>query len=894
MTPRDWESLKPLFERALGLPLAERSQFIKKVRAEDAELGQHLAELIDGHQSGTLDKPLVDLHQVISRGVSEPHTSLGDATGTLTGFPLNQLIAARFRLLRRVGAGGMGEVFEAEDLQLKDRVALKMIRPEIASNPQAAARFKREILLGKRISHPNVCRIHDLGSAPSNDGSEMLFLTMQFLSGETLAARLARGRMNAAEALPLIENMADGLVAAHQAGVIHRDFKSGNVMLVDSSNQTRAVITDFGLARAVLETQERSAITLAGSVPGTVDYMSPEQIRGEAVTPESDIYSFGVVMFEMLTGTRPFTGDSDIAVALKHLNEPPPLPTTVAPDLDSKWDGVILRCLEKEAARRFDSLAAVMSALRSPAPPDAPPFPASTQPVRPVTPHRLKLARAFASALLFLILSAGIAVSWQPLRHWFATMLHSTAPDRSVAVLPFQRLGPTPEYFSDGFTEELMHALAQLRGLRVLGPESSFQFKGSQLSPVSIGQELGVRYLLTGSVRRVDNQIRVIVRLIDTAGGGQVWSRDITRNEQDVLLIRDDIAGMLAHRLNVSPAQDQTPAHTIDAAGLSARDLYWTGRLYFRKRTTEDVRASLDYFRDAVLRDPSFALGYCGVADALFVLAERAMLPPVEALAEAKQAARKAVQLDKNLPDAWTSLAQVTSIYDRDMEQAERLFHHALALDPKSTAAWQWYSYQLVKQRRFSESVRAAEAAVAADPLSQAANINLAVVYLYARIDDRAVQQCRKLSQMDPSLFFEHPMVAIVFARKGLASEALREMESVPDSRKDHPVTLRVWVEIYALAGKRAEATQALEKLVTRYRQGGVPPSYVAAGYAAVADKDRAFEWLGRALSAYDAFASVANAYPAFDPIRSDPRFSALMSRLGIRAAALPDSSRPR
>jgi serine/threonine-protein kinase len=392
-----------------------------------------------------------------------------------------------------------------------------------------------------------------------------------------------------------------------------------------------------------------------------------------------------------------------------------------------------------------------------------------------------------------------------------------------------------------------------------------------------------VRYLLTGSVRRFEQQIRVITRLIDTADGSQIWSRDMTRNEHDVFLIRDDIARMVSHGLGLQNAAMQFPAQTIDTAGLSARDLYWTGRLYFRQRTDKGVRASLDYFRQAIAGDPSFALGYCGLADALFVVAERALLPPDGAMAEASNAAHKAVQLDGRLPEAWVSLAQVTSIYYHNLEEAERLFRHALEMDPKSSAAWQWYSYQLVKQRRFPESIHAAEAAVAADPLSLPANINLAVVLLYSGVDDRALQQCRKLSQMDPQLSMEHTMVAIVFARKGLGSEALHEMESVPEPYKNHRITLRVWVEVYAMVGMREQAGQALERLIAQYRLGGIPVSYVAAGYAAVGDKDRAIEWLGRALAARDAFASVANAYPAFDSIRLDPRYAPLMAQLGIK-----------
>jgi serine/threonine-protein kinase len=867
MTPDEWQRLKPLFEHALELPPEQRSAFVDKIRTEDDNLASRLLALIRSHEQETasIERPLFRFDDPDEQPL----------------FSNGELILDRFRIVRFIARGGMGEVYEAFDTELREPVALKTIRASIGSDPRATERFRQEVRRARAITSRHVCRVHDLFThRDSSDAPPVSFLSMRLLHGETLHSRIRRdGKLCPDEALPLLRQIAEGVDAAHRERIVHGDLKSGNIMLIPAEGgPPSACITDFGLARRIARDGDDETQTEALPAGGTPAWMAPEQMEGRPTGPESDIYAFGLIAYEMVTGRLPFDGQTPADVARRRLTDPPHPARQFTPELTARWEQALTRCLDRDPEKRFATGAAFLAALESGS---------------PFTARLRQPAIAFA-ALLCLILGTGVAVAWQPIHHWFATVLRSTAPDRSVAVLPFQRLGPTPEYFSDGFTEELMHALGQVRDLRVLGPESSFRLKGSQLSPREIGHKLGVRYLLIGSVRRVDNQIRVIARLIDADGGGQVWSRDVTRNERDVLLIRDDIARMLSSELNVSLAGPQTPAQTIDAAGLSARDLYWTGRLYFRQRTDEGVRASLDYFRNAVVRDPSFALAYCGLADALFVMAEGAMLPQEEALAQARQAAHTAVQLDQRLPEAWTSLAQVTSIYDRNLDEAERFFRRALALDPKSAGAWQWYSYQLVKQRRFSESVQAAEAAVAADPLSLAANINLAVVYLYSGSDDRAVQQCRKLSQMDPQLFFEHPMTAIVFARKGLVGEALHEMESIPASRKDHAITMRVWVEVYALAGMREQANQALERLLTRYSQGGgVPPSYVAAGYAAVGDKDRAIEWLARALAVHDAFASVANAYPAFDSIRSDPRYAPLMIRLGIKAQIPSDSSRP-
>ena len=447
MTPEDWARLKPVFGQAFSLPPEERAMFVEKVRLEDEELGRNLANLLGAKNPAALDEPLIDFHDVLSSGPIKNSPLSTDETATLSGLHDSEIIAGRFRVLRHVGKGGMGDVFEAEDLQLRNRVALKMVRPEIASKPEVAARFKREILLGKRVSHPNVCRIHDLGSAKSDDGAETLFLTMEFLSGGTLASRIKRGPMSTADALPLIGNMADGLAAAHHAGIVHRDFKSGNVMLADSSERTRAVITDFGLAQALREGEESTALTKSGAVAGTVGYMAPEQIRGERVTQAADIYSFGVVIYEMVTGRLPFTGHSNVGVALQHLNEAPPSPRKFAPDLDANWETAILCCLKKAPEERFRSAADVKAALVSGS--------STSWPSPPSRRRRLVLV-----SLLFLIaVLLGFAV-------WVYRGKNSdlTTPQQRVAVLEFENVGGDPgnRAFCEGLMESLSSQLTEL------------------------------------------------------------------------------------------------------------------------------------------------------------------------------------------------------------------------------------------------------------------------------------------------------------------------------------------------------------------------------------------------------------------------------------------------
>jgi serine/threonine-protein kinase len=862
MTPERWRQLKDLYAEASELDGPEREKLLAS--ASDPELANLLRRLLEaGRSEGFLDHPLPLLDDTCPPPPAAHAFSPGDC------------LCDRFQVVRFIARGGMGEVYEAYDTELREPVALKTVRLSTGHDVRFTELFRREVRRARAITSQHVCRVHDLFTHRAVSEPPVLFLSMRLLDGETLAARIQReSKLRLGDALPLLRQIAEGLDAAHRERIVHGDLKSANVMLTrDGDGSLSACITDFGLARRIPRAEDDTeSVSDALARGGTPAWMAPEQVEGQPPGLEADIYALGLVAYEMVTGRLPFDGKTPEAIARRRLTEPPLPARRFTPELPAAWDSTLLRCLDRDPAKRFSSAVSFVAALES--------GPAAMPRLRPRWP----------AVLTAVVMAVAAAVEWQPIQHWIAPS-HHDALDRSVAVLPFQRIGPTPEYFSDGFTEELMHALGQLRGLRVLGPESSFQFKSSNQSPHDIGRKLGVRYLLTGSVRRLDREIRVIARLIDTVDGAQIWSRDVTRNERDVLLIRDDITRMLSGELKIDLVGTQLAAQSIDATSLSAHDLYWTGRLYFRQRTDEAVRASLGYFRQAVARDPSFALGYCGLADALFVAAERALLPPDQAMIEARQAAHQAIQLDGRLPEAWVSLAQVTSIYDRNLDEAERYFRRALELDPKLASAWQWYAYQLAKQRRFPEAVQAGEAAVSADPLSMSANINLADMYFYAGLDDRTVQQCRKLMQMDPNLFFDHLLTAVVFARKGLMGEALHEMEAVPAARKDHPWTLRVWVELYAIAGLRDQAGQALERLLAQYRQGGVQPSYVATAYAALGDKDRAFEWLESAVDQRDASASFASSYPAFDSIRSDPRYAPLMARLGIKAQTASGSS---
>jgi TolB-like protein len=455
------------------------------------------------------------------------------STITLSTIRVDQVIAGRFRILRHIGSGGMGDVYEALDLQLNDRVALKTIRAEIASRSQAVERFKREILLAKKVTHPNVCRIYDLGFDCS-DGRKAPFLTMEFLGGETLSSRIGRGRVPVHEAEPLILDMLDGLAAAHRAGIVLRDFKSSNVMLV-TDDRTRAVITDFGLSCLVRYSGERAPLTEPGVIAGTVDYMAPEQLRGEGVTPAADLYALGVVMYEMLTGRRPFAGDAHMSVALKQLNETPRPPSALAPQLDPKWNQVILKCLRKSPNERFDSARAVKNALLFGATPSI-----------PEARQKYNFCRRTLSLVILTAILLGSLV-W-PLRGLFAP----GPVQHRVAVLEFEDSGGRAAICA-GLMETLPGRLMELKqfaGLLSVVPAS--ELRGEKvISARDAHREFGADLVITGSVQRSAGGARVIVNLIDARKLRQLRSSDSFVQQTEAAAIERGIVAQVADLLGI-------------------------------------------------------------------------------------------------------------------------------------------------------------------------------------------------------------------------------------------------------------------------------------------------------------------------------------------------------
>jgi serine/threonine-protein kinase len=718
--------------------------------------------------------------------------------------------------------------------------------------------------------------VHELFNTTDAEGLPVVFLSMQLLEGETLAQRLARaGAFPADEALPLLRDIANALQAAHQQEIVHGDLKPGNIMLVRSKDgKLRAIVTDFGLARRQAESSTDSGFGDPFGGGGTPAYMSPEQLEGGVATPATDIYALGLVAFEMVTAARPFQEAAEWAEQSRRLTEPAPQPTKLAPHLPDVWDANIARCLHRDPSARFASPSDFIDAFN---------------PV--VLPEPKVVSRPWVGgiAAAAVVLAGGWA--W-----WSQEPLGGVElPPRSVAIAPFENASGNPEeqYYSDAMTDEIAQTVADLPGVTVIGRESSFRIKRGGVGAAEIGKQLRVRYVLTGTVSRTGERFSIHAQLVDAASGSQVFSEDYAGEVQRTPEVKDHIAKAIGNALSVNLAGMQAPK-MLDSMQMRANELYWLGRFQWRKRSDDSVRASLEYFRKAIAEDPRHALAYTGLADAICVLAERGIIQAGAGLAEAKQAALAAIAINDKLAEGYVSLAHVVSLLDYDLQTAEGHFRRALQLDPTLASAHHWYSYMLVKQRRFKEAQQHALQALELEPLSLPVNINVAVQHYYAEDDDRTVQQCRKLSQLEPELIFNHLLIAQVFARKGLASEAINEMGQIRPDQKDHPLVHRYWAELYALVGKREQAREYIDRLVAAHPAGGVPSSYIAAAYASIGDGNNAFAWLERAFKEHDAFMPMIDVYPSFALIRTDSRYEPLLHKLGLKPGMATDSARAR
>jgi serine/threonine-protein kinase len=865
-----WRRVEALLDAALAREPAAREAYLDAQCADDPELRREVASLLAAHERpGAVDRLAADLAPLAAR--------VRDSAAPLAGRAVGP-----YRIVGPLAGGGMGVVYEAVDARLDRRVALKFLRPRLGPDDSAAERFRLEARAIAALEHPNVCTLHEIGE--TEDGQ--LFLAMPLYDGETLQRRIARGPLPIGEAVAVGVQIARGLAKAHARGIVHRDIKPSNV-LVTTDGVVK--ILDFGIAKL-------SDVTLTGAAGplGTAAYMSPEQTRGSAVDHRTDLWSLGVVLYEMLAGRRPFDGASsdEVSSAIRHA-DPVPL-AEVRPDVPPALAALVATALAKSPDARHASAHALERellalGLAGEVPGGAPPLATTGRSAA----ARRRALRTAAATLLPLLALGGAGAWWATGARRDAAAgatVSPTAARATIAVLPFVDHSPggDQEYFSDGISEELIATLARVDGLRVASRSSAFAFKGRDVDVRTVGTRLGVATVLEGSVRRSGERLRITAQLVDVADGHTRWSEAYDRDAGDAFAIQQEIARAIAQTLRLRLVGGETPGDGKPHPDAEAYDLYLRGRhaLYQRgrfawhSRTEEGLRAAARYFEEAVAQSPDYARAHAGLADAWAVLGFYDYAPPRDAFPRAERAATRAIALDPRLAAPHATLGYAALYHRWDFARSEEAFRRAIALDPSYSTAHQWYGNLLTAAGRPADAVRALRRAQEADPLSLIATAALGWAMYHGGDQAGALEQFRQTLELNPDYVLAHLW----------RGWALQELDSLPAAVAAHRRAVALSNEgalftaalarSLALAGERVEAESLLTRLEARAGGGYVPSYEVAKVHEALGRPERALDWLERAHRERSHSLVFLRVDPQLARLRGHPRFARLAARV--------------
>jgi serine/threonine protein kinase/tetratricopeptide (TPR) repeat protein len=728
--------------------------------------------------------------------------------------------AGRYRIIEELGRGGMGTVYKVHDTKINEKIALKLLKPEIASDKKAIERFSNELKLARGIRHKNVCQMFDLGE---DKGTH--FITMEFVDGQDLKSMFRMsGRPAAETVLNIGRQIGEGLAEAHRAGVVHRDLKPPNIM-VDTSGTVR--IMDFGIARAAAA----SDLTAEGVILGTPGYMAPEQIEAGEADHRSDIYSLGVIFYEMATGNRPFAGDTLQSIAAKQKQGIPAAPHTLNPEIPESLSRIILKCLEPDRKNRWQG------------------------------------AEELAAAL---------DTAGQPLPEPAGKSGWKT----SIAILPFKNMSADPEqeYFCEGLAEELINALTQIKELRVVARTSAFSFKGKEIDIREIGRKLDVKTVLEGSVRKSGTRLRITAQLINIADGFHLWSERFDRELTDIFAIQDEISAAIMEKLKLEFLQEEEEGmvkrYTQD---FEIYNLYLKGLYWRRTLDVDRVKKSVACFKQIIEKNPDYAPAYAALGYAYLALSSYGPVSSGDVYPEAKRSAQKAIALDDELVEAHEALAAVHIYFEWDWESGKKHLEKAMELNP----GYAWIYFHLANiylwRKELDNAVCALEKVIDLDPLNVAAHRNLGEVYLYAGQLDKAAEVLNRAIEMDPDFVYTHTLLGLVYMRKQKYREALRKIkkDSLMKDLRDQKSAV-----VYALMGKTEEARRILERYDEPSENRTNQPYTMAQLCFVLGEDDRGFAWLEKAFRDHDIWTTQIKVDFLLERVREDPRYGELLKKI--------------